>query len=140
MLIAITLHNIPEGLSVGVGFGADEPGLGLVIAVAIAAQNAPEGLVVAAPLKEQNYGPLKIMLLVTASGLVEPVGALIGYFVVSAASSILPFALAFAAGAMLFVVSSELMPETHGHGHERLATLSFTIGFLLMLVIDFLLG
>ena len=140
MIIAITLHNIPEGLSVGVGYGADQAGLGLVIAIAIAAQNAPEGLVVAAPLREQGVSLWKILLVVTATGLVEPIGALLGFMVVNIATGLLPFALAFAAGAMLFVVSSELMPETHGHGYERTATMSFIIGFLLMLIINYTLG
>ena len=137
MIIAITLHNIPEGLAVGVGYGADEVGIGLVIAVAIAAQNAPEGLVVAAPLREKGIKPWKVIAIATATGLVEPLGALFGFLVVSIASGLLPFALAFAAGAMLFVVSSELMPETHGHGYERTATFSFVGGFLLMLLLDY---
>lgn len=140
MIIAITLHNIPEGLAVGVGYGSEEIGIGLVIAVAIAAQNAPEGLVVAAPLRERGIKPWKVLAIATATGLVEPIGALFGYAVVSVAAGLLPFALAFAAGAMLFVVSSELMPETHGHGYEKLATLSFIGGFILMMLLDHLLG
>lgn len=140
MVSAITLHNIPEGFAVGVAFAAGQPGAGLILAIAIAAQNAPEGLVVAAPLIQNNIKPWKAIALATATGLVEPIAAIFGYLAVSMVSAILPFSLAFAAGAMFYVVSNELIPESHGHGNENIATMGVIFGIIAMVIIEKLLG
>ena len=133
---AISLHNIPEGFAIGVSFGSDIPGLGLLIVVAIAIHNAPEGLVVAAPLKELGYSKLKILLFTAATGLSMPIGTLIGFLLVGWADAILPFGLAFAAGAMLYVVSHELLPESHSHGYKREASFAFLVGIILIILLD----
>ena len=137
---AIAIHNLPEGLAAGVGFGAGNTAEALVIAGGIALQNIPEGMVIIAPMLSAGIKPKKTFLLAAITGAVEIVGTLIGYFAVSVASAILPFALAFAGGTMLYVVSDEMIPETHAHGHERGSTYALLIGFCLMLVTDVLLG
>ena len=137
---AIAIHNLPEGIAAGVGFGAGDTARALVIAGGIALQNIPEGMVIIGPLLAAGVKPGRTFVLALATGLVEVVGTLIGYFAVSVASAILPFALAFAGGTMLYVISDEMIPETHAHGHQQGATYALLAGFCLMLVTDVLLG
>ncbi len=137
---AIAIHNLPEGIAAGVGFGAGDVTGALVIAGGIALQNIPEGMVIIGPMLAAGISPKRTFVLALITGLVEVVGTLLGYFAVSVASFILPFALAFAGGTMLYVISDEMIPETHAHGHQRGATYALLVGFCLMLVTDFLLG
>ena len=137
---AIAIHNLPEGIAAGVGFGAGDTAQALIIAGGIALQNIPEGMVIIGPMLATGVPPKRTFFLAMMTGIVEVVGTLIGYFAVSVASAILPFALAFAGGTMLYVVSDEMIPETHAHGHQRGATHALLFGFCLMLVFDVLLG
>ncbi|MGZ5031092.1 MAG: ZIP family metal transporter [Methylobacter sp.] len=139
-IIAITVHNFPEGMSVGVSFGSGEMKNGIVLAVAIALQNIPEGLAVALPLVGLGYNKWRAVGIATVTGLVEPVGGLLGITMVTLFQSILPVAMGFAAGAMLFVISEEIIPETHSDGRSRFATFSLMLGFIIMMVLDNLLG
>ena len=135
-VIAITIHNFPEGLAVGVSFGTGDIGAGLVIAMAIGLQNMPEGLAVALPLLREGYGKRKSLGYATLTGLIEPLGGLLGVALVSVFQPILPWGLAFAAGAMLFVISDEIIPESHRKGFEREATFGLIIGFVVMMLLD----
>ncbi len=137
---AIAIHNLPEGIAAGVGFGAGDTSQALIIAGGIALQNIPEGMVIIGPMLAAGVKPRRTFVLAMLTGLVEVVGTLLGYFAVSIASAILPFALAFAGGTMLYVISDEMIPETHAHGHQRGATYSLLIGFCVMLITDVLLG
>ncbi len=137
---AIAIHNLPEGIAAGVGFGADNTSQAILIAAGIALQNIPEGMVIIAPMLAAGVSPKKTFLFAALTGAVEVVGTFIGYFAVNLASAILPFALAFAGGTMLYVISDEMIPETHAHGSERGATYALLVGFCLMLVFDVLLG
>ena len=137
---AIAIHNLPEGIAAGVGFGSGNTSQALIIAGGIALQNIPEGMVIIGPMLAAGVKPRRTFVLAMLTGLVEVVGTLIGYFAVSIASAILPFALAFAGGTMLYVISDEMIPETHAHGHQRGATYALLIGFCLMLMTDVLLG
>ena len=137
---AIAIHNLPEGIAAGVGFGSGNAAQAMVIAGGIALQNIPEGMVIIAPMLAAGVKPKRTFAIAAMTGLVEVVGTLIGYFAVSIASAILPFALAFAGGTMLYVISDEMIPETHAHGSERGATYALLIGFCLMLVVDVLLA
>ena len=137
---AIAIHNLPEGIAAGVGFGSGNTSQALIIAGGIALQNIPEGMVIIAPMLSAGVSPKKTFVCAMITGLVEVVGTLIGYFAVSVASVILPFALAFAGGTMLYVISDEMIPETHAHGSERGATYALLVGFCVMLVSDVLLG
>lgn len=137
---AITIHNLPEGIAAGVGFGSGDTSQALIIAGGIALQNIPEGMVIIGPMLAAGVSPRKTFVCALITGLVEVVGTLIGYFAVSIASAILPFALAFAGGTMLYVISDEMIPETHAHGSERGATYALLVGFCIMLVTDVLLG
>ncbi len=137
---AIAIHNLPEGIAAGVGFGSGNSSQALMIAGGIALQNIPEGMVIIAPLLAAGVTPKKTFICAMITGLVEVVGTFIGYFAVSIASAILPFALAFAGGTMLYVISDEMIPETHSHGSQRGATYALLIGFCVMLISDFLLG
>ncbi len=139
-VLAIAIHNLPEGIAAGVGFGSGDTAQALVIAGGIALQNIPEGMVIIAPMIAAGIRPRKTFFLAMLTGLVEVLGTLIGYFAVSISAALLPFALAFAAGTMLYVISDEMIPETHAHGSERGATYSLLIGFCVMLVTDVLLG
>ncbi len=136
LVIAITIHNFPEGLAVGVSFGGGDVAAGLVVATAIGLQNMPEGLAVALPLLREGYSRRKSIWYGTLTGLVEPAGGLLGAALVSIFHPILPWALAFAAGAMLFVVSDEMIPESHRKGFEREATFGLIIGFVIMMLLD----
>ena len=137
---AIAIHNFPEGIAAGVGFGSGNDAEALLIAGGIALQNIPEGMVIIAPMLAAGVSPSRTFIFAAITGLVEVVGALLGYFAVSISTAILPFALAFAGGTMLYVISDEMIPETHAHGHQRGATYALLIGFCLMLVSDVLLG
>ena len=137
---AIAIHNLPEGIAAGVGFGSGNNAQALLIAGGIALQNIPEGMVIIGPMLAAGVNPRKTFLLAMVTGLVEVVGTLIGYFAVSLASAILPFALAFAGGTMLYVISDEMIPETHAHGAQRGATYALLVGFCVMLISDVLLG
>jgi ZIP family zinc transporter len=139
-IIAITIHNFPEGMSVGVSFGSGEMKNGVVLAIAIALQNIPEGLAVALPLVGLGYNKWKAVGIATLTGLVEPVGGLLGITMVTVFQPILPIAMGFAAGAMLFVISEEIIPETHSNGRSRYATFALMVGFIIMMVLDNLLG
>ena len=137
---AIAIHNLPEGIAAGVGFGSGDTTQALIIAGGIALQNIPEGMVIIGPMLAAGVSRRKTLAIATLTGVIEVVGTFIGYFAVSAASVILPFALAFAAGTMLYVISDEMIPETHAHGSERGATYSLLVGFCVMLTFDVLLG
>jgi len=139
-IIAITIHNFPEGLAVGVGFGADGITGGLPLALGIGLQNAPEGLAVALALLGEGYAKGRAWGIAALTGLVEPIGGLLGAGIIALAEPLLPWGLAFAAGAMLFVISHEIIPETHRCGHQNKATLGLAIGLVLMLFLDVWLG
>jgi ZIP family zinc transporter len=140
VIIALFIHNIPEGLSTGFSYASENAGLGPMVAIAIGAQNMPEGLVLAIFLIHSKVSKLKLMLLVTLTGLMEVVSAIVGYFTASYIQELIGYGLAFASGAMLFIVYKELIPETHGHGYERSATYSFIIGLLVMIYISYFFG
>ncbi|MBE6886517.1 MAG: ZIP family metal transporter [Oscillospiraceae bacterium] len=137
---AIAIHNLPEGIAAGVGFGSENTSQALIIAGGIALQNIPEGMVIIGPMLAAGVSPRKTFVCAMLTGVVEVMGTLIGYFAVSLASAILPFALAFAGGTMLYVISDEMIPETHAHGSQRGATYALLVGFCVMLVTDILLG
>ncbi len=136
LVLAITIHNFPEGLAVGVSFGTENPLTGISVAVAIGLQNIPEGLAVAAPLVREGYSRKYAGGLALLTGLVEPIGGILGVSVVTFASSLLPYGLAFAAGAMIFVIGDEMVPESHSEGNARLATWGIMIGFFIMMILD----
>ena len=139
-VFAIVLHNIPEGLSIGVAYGVPGEVSGNALAVGIAIQDIPEGLVVAFALISTGYGRGFSVLIGVLSGLVEPVAAVLGAIAVTASANLLPWGLGFAAGAMLFVISHEIIPESHRRGHERWATSGLMLGFVLMMILDTALG
>ncbi|TLS38142.1 ZIP family metal transporter [Pseudalkalibacillus caeni] len=133
IISAITLHNLPEGLSVGVSYASEDEGLGGLIAFAIGLQNAPEGFLVALFLVQQRVNKFKAFLIATMTGAVEIITSLIGYSLTSIFGDLVPYGLSFAAGAMLFIIYKELIPESHGDGHARGATFAFIIGLLVMI-------
>jgi ZIP family zinc transporter len=135
-VFAIALHNLPEGLAVGVGYGQAEAARADALALAVALQNMPEGLVVAAALAAAGYGRAAAVLTALATGFVEPLGAVLGATAVAASSAMLPAALAFAGGAMLWVVGHEIIPASHRAGHGRTATAALLAGFAAMLFLD----
>ena len=137
---AIAIHHLPEGIAAGVSFGSENTAEALLIAGGIALQNIPEGMVIIAPMLAAGISPRRTIICALATGLIEVVGTLLGYFAVTIATAILPFALAFAGGTMLYVISDEMIPETHAHGAENGATYALLVGFCVMLVSDVLLG
>lgn len=137
---AMAIHNFPEGLAAGVSFGTGDRSTALLIAGGIALQNIPEGLVTVTPMLAAGIRPKTTFLCGFATGVIEILGTLIGYCAVTITASVLPFCLAFAGGTMLFVISDEMIPETHDHGNERAATYSILVGFCLMLIFDVLLS
>ena len=139
-VIAIAIHNLPEGIAAGVSFGTGDALQALTVAGGIALQNIPEGMVIIAPMIAAGMSHKRTFVIALATGIVEVIGTFIGYFAVSISTVILPFALAFAGGTMLYVISDEMIPETHAHGNERGATYALLAGFSLMLAFDFLLG
>jgi len=139
-VLAITIHNLPEGLAVGVGFGGGDIAKGTTLAIGIGLQNAPEGLAVALALTTIGYGRLRAFAVAAVTGMVEPVAGLMGAVAVSLSEFILPWALTFAAGAMIYVISHEIIPETHRHGNENAATAGLTVGLVAMMILDVALG
>ncbi len=139
-VIAITLHNFPEGLAVGVSFGGGNMSNGTATALGIGLQNVPEGLAVAVSLASVGYSRLFSLLAALATGLVEPVGGFLGIAAVTYSSVLLPWGLGIAAGAMIWVVSSEIIPETHIEGRQESATIALMGGLVLMLFLDWSLG
>jgi ZIP family zinc transporter len=140
LIIAITLHNFPEGLAVGVGFGADRLGEAVALMIAIGLQNMPEGLAVALPLVREGWPRGKALLYAFGSGLAEPIAGVVGVVAVTLMKPLLPWGLAFAAGAMLYVVSDEIIPETHSRGFELEGTWGLIVGFLVMMYLDNVFG
>lgn len=133
---AMTIHRIPEGFAIGVAFalGASES-VGWVLAVAVAFQNMCEGAIMGAPLRYAGWSGARTLLVVLATGLAVPVAAMVGYFAASSVAGALPFALSLAAGALIYLMSNEVIPETHSHGNEKLATLGLVAGFLLVIIV-----
>ncbi len=139
-VMAIAIHNLPEGIAAGVGFGSGDTTGALIIAGGIALQNIPEGMVIIGPMLAAGVSPQKTLVCALATGLVEVLGTLVGYAAVTVSAAVLPFALAFAGGTMLYVISDEMIPETHAHGGERGATYALLVGFCVMLLAEVLLG
>lgn len=147
LMLAVTLHNIPEGMAVGVAFaGLTMPNAGLTfaealaLAVGIAIQNIPEGAIISMPLHSSGNGKIKSFIGGTLSGIVEPIGALITIMLTKIVVPILPYLLAFAAGAMIYVVASELIPESQAEEKSNLATIGVAVGFVIMMLLDVALG
>jgi ZIP family zinc transporter len=136
LVSALTIHNIPEGLAVGVAFAAGGSELGIPVAIAIAVQNVPEGFAAAAPVLASTGSRRKALGVAAATGAVEPPAAFLAFGAAAVVAAVLPFGLAFAAGAMLYVVVDELIPESHSHGFERYATYGFAVGFTVMMFLD----
>ena len=134
-VLAIGIHNLPEGIAAGVGFGTENIGQAMSIAVGIALQNVPEGMVIIAPMLAAGMTPWRTFWCALATGLVEVFGTLLGYFAVTVSTAILPFALAFAGGTMMYVISDEMIPETH-HDDENWATYALLVGFCTMLAMN----
>ena len=139
-VMAIAIHNLSEGIAAGVGFGTENTGEAITIAAGIALQNIPEGMVIIAPMLAAGMSRGRTLVAALMTGVVEVLGTLLGYFAVSISTAVLPFALAFAGGTMLYVISDEMIPETHAHGEERGATYSLLAGFALMLAMSYYLG
>ena len=139
-VMAIAIHNLPEGIAAGVGFGSDNIGNAITVALGIALQNIPEGMIIVSPLIMAGVSKWRVFLIASFTGVIEIIGTLIGFTAVSVATAILPFALAFAGGTMIYVVSDEMIPETHSHGYEQMATYSLLVGFITMLIMDFYIG
>lgn len=139
-VMAIAIHNLPEGIAAGVGMGGEDIAGGITVAGGIALQNIPEGMVIIGPMLAAGMSKGRTFICALMTGVVEVIGTFIGYFAVNISAALLPFALAFAGGTMLYVISDEMIPETHAHGSERGATFALLIGFCVMLVTDFFLG
>ena len=139
-VMAIAIHNLPEGIAAGVGFGTGNEAEAIIIAAGIALQNIPEGMVIIGPMLAAGMKPGKTFVAALMTGLVEVLGTLLGYFAVTVSYAVLPFALAFAGGTMLYVISDEMIPETHAHGGERGATYALLAGFALMLAMTYYFG
>jgi ZIP family zinc transporter len=139
-VFAIALHNLPEGMAIGVSFAQGDLSVGLPLTTAIALQDIPEGLAVALAMRVAGFAAPTAVLVAIASGLLEPVGALLGVGLASGLAVAYPVGLGLAAGAMIFVVSHEVIPETHRNGHQTPATLGLMAGFALMMVLDTALG
>lgn len=139
-VMAIAIHNFPEGLAAGVSFGTGNVSDAFTVAAGIALQNVPEGMIIIAPMLAVGISRRRTFLLALATGLVEVVGTLFGYLAVTVASFLLPFLLALAGGTMLYVIGHDMIPETYSHGYERGATYALLIGFMVMLIMDFYIG
>ena len=139
-VFAIAVHNLPEGMAIGASFAQADLRVGLPLTTAIAIQDIPEGLAVAVALKSAGFSPKKSVWIAVATGLLEPLGALLGVGLSSGLAMAYPIGLSLAAGAMLFVVSHEVIPETHRNGHQTAATLGLMAGFSIMMVLDTALG
>ncbi|WP_319826612.1 ZIP family metal transporter [Thalassovita sp.] len=139
-VIAITIHNFPEGMAVGIGFGGGDVKNGMSLATGIGLQNAPEGLAVAVALRGQGYARGRSFLIALLTGLVEPLGGLLGVALIHASVYVLPLGLTFAAGAMMYIISHEIIPETHRYGHQNRATTGLITGLILMMLLDVVLA
>jgi len=139
-IFAITIHNFPEGMAVGIGFAGSSFENGLTLAIGIGLQNLPEGLAVAVALLGQNYGRGTAFAIAALTGMIEPVGGLLGALAITISEPFLPWGLSFAAGAMLYVISHEIIPETHRSGSQTVATAGLMLGLVLMLFLDVTLG
>lgn len=139
-VMAVAIHNLPEGLAAGTAFGGQDIGNAVSVACGIALQNIPEGMVTILPMLLAGISKPRTFLIAISTGLVEVVGTFLGYTAVSLASDILPFALSFAGGTMLYIVGDEMIPETHSHGYERMATYAMMAGFFVMILVDTLVG
>ncbi len=139
-VFAIAIHNFPEGIAAGVSFGTGNTAEALTVAGGIALQNIPEGMVIIAPMLAAGVSRKRTLVIALATGVVEIIGTLVGYLAVGISTATLPFALAFAGGTMLYVISDEMIPETHSHGFEKMATYALILGFCVMLVMDVLIG
>lgn len=137
-MMAVAIHNLPEGMAAGVGFGSENTKAAITVAVGIALQNVPEGIVTVSPLIMAGVSRKRAFMMAVITGIIEVVGTLLGYLSASVSSQILPFALAFAGGTMLYIISDEMIPETHSNGYERIATYSLLAGFIVMLIMDVL--
>lgn len=135
-VMAVAIHNLPEGLAAGVGFGNEDVSAAITVAVGIALQNIPEGVITVSPLIMSGVKRSRAFILAAVTGLIEVLGTFVGFSLSTVSSQILPFALAFAGGTMLYIISDEMIPETHSHGYERRATYSLLFGFVLMLILD----
>lgn len=139
-VLAVAIHNFPEGIAAGVGFGGGNTAEALTVAGGIALQNIPEGMVIISPMLAAGISKKRTFFAASMTGVIEIIGTLIGYFAVTVSNAILPFALAFAGGTMLYVISDEMIPETHAHGNQRGSTYALLAGFCLMLIMDVYLG
>ncbi|MBQ8185149.1 MAG: ZIP family metal transporter [Lachnospiraceae bacterium] len=139
-VMAIAIHNLPEGIAAGVSFGTENLGDAFSVAAGICLQNIPEGMVIIAPMLTAGVRRWRTFWIAIFTGLVEVVGTFVGFFAVNIATTLLPFALAFAGGTMLYVIGDEMIPETHSHGYEQMATYSLLAGFVVMLIMDFYIG
>ncbi len=139
-VLAIAIHNLPEGIAAGVGFGTGDISDGIIIAAGIALQNIPEGMVIIAPMLSAGLNPCKTFLIAAGTGAVEVIGTLCGYFAVSICTPILPFALSFAGGTMLYVINEEMLAEVHNGENTRIATYALIVGFCVILAMDVVLG
>jgi len=136
LILAITIHNFPEGMAVGVGFGSGRLSTAITLAIAIGLQNMPEGLAVALPLIREGYSPKRSVLYAAFSGIAEPLAGFLGAAAVTLVTPLVPVAMGFAAGAMLYVISEEIIPETHRKGYARVGTTGLLAGFIVMMVLD----
>lgn len=136
-VLAIAIHNLPEGMAAGVGFGSDNIGNAMIVAIGIALQNIPEGMVIISPMLLSGVSKKRTLIIASLTGVIEVIGTFIGYFLADISGTVLPFFLAFAGGTMLYIISDEMIPETHSHGFEKYATYSLLVGFIVMLIMDF---
>ncbi|MEE1187339.1 MAG: ZIP family metal transporter [Acutalibacteraceae bacterium] len=139
-VFAIAIHNFPEGIATGVSFGTGNISDALTVAGGIALQNIPEGMVIIAPMLSAGVSKTRTLIIALATGFVEVIGTFVGYFTIAISSVALPFFLAFAGGTMIYVISDEMIPETHSHGYEKGATYSLIAGFCIMLILDAIMG
>ena len=136
-VLAIAIHNLPEGMAAGVGAGSGDWGNSVTVTAGIMLQNIPEGMIIISPMVLGGVRKGRAFLIGAFTGMIEVAGVLIGYFAVSVSAALLPFAMAFAGGTMLYIISDEMIPETHSHGFERMATYSLIAGVIVMLLMDF---
>jgi len=139
-VMAIAIHNLPEGIAAGVGFGTENVGNAITVALGIALQNIPEGMIIVSPMIIAGIPKIRVFFIACFTGLIEIIGTMIGYGAVNLSTAILPFILAFAGGTMVYVVSDEMIPETHSHGYERQATYALLFGFMTMILMDYYIG
>lgn len=135
-VLAIAIHKLPEGIAAGVGFGGENINNAINVAFAISFQNIPEAMVIISPLLLAGISKIRTLCIALGIGLLEVIGVFMGYFMGGISAGLLPFMLALSGGAMLYVVSDEMIPESHSHGHQKIATYALLAGFLLMLLMD----